>query len=93
MHQQGSRVVLGATRKDKWLRLWVADDGPGMTPEQLARVFKPFYTTKAKGLGVGLPLARRIVERFGGEIQMTSAPGRGARVEIRLRAAELEKAT
>jgi signal transduction histidine kinase len=63
-----------------------------MTPEQLARVFKPFYTTKPKGLGVGLPLAKRIVERCGGEIQIISSPGCGARVEIFLRATEQEKA-
>ncbi|MCJ7839133.1 MAG: ATP-binding protein, partial [Burkholderiales bacterium] len=54
--------------------------GPGMTPEQLKRVFTPFYTTKPKGLGVGLALAKRIVERFGGRIHIDSAPGRGTAV-------------
>lgn len=82
--KQGGRVRMGAVRQDWIVRLWVEDDGPGMTPDQLARVFKPFYTTKPKGLGVGLPLAKRIIERFGGGIHVTSQPGQGARVELSL---------
>jgi signal transduction histidine kinase len=58
-----------------------------MSERQLARIFRPFYTTKPKGLGAGLPLARRIIERFGGAISVTSAPGRGTTVEVRLPAA------
>ena len=62
------------------VELTIRDSGPGMTPDQLKRVFTPFYTTKAKGLGVGLALAKRIVERFGGCIRIDSAPGRGTLV-------------
>jgi signal transduction histidine kinase len=62
------------------VELTVHDSGPGMTPEQLERAFTPFYTTKPKGLGVGLSLAKRIVERFGGRITIDSAPGRGTAV-------------
>lgn len=62
------------------VELTIRDSGPGMTAEQLKRVFTPFYTTKAKGLGVGLALAKRIVERFGGRIAIDSAPGRGTAV-------------
>jgi signal transduction histidine kinase len=51
-------------------------------------VFKPFFTTKAKGLGVGLPLAKRIVERFGGEIHLASEAGHGTSVELILPVAE-----
>lgn len=65
----------------------IADSGAGMGPEQLKRIFKPFYTTKPKGLGVGLPLAKRIVERFGGAIKVRSAPGQGTTVEVVLPAA------
>lgn len=86
--RDGGRVELGAARQDRIIRLWVEDDGPGMTPEQLTRVFKPFYTTKPKGLGVGLPLAKRIVERLGGGIHVSSSPGRGARVELSLPVAD-----
>ena len=62
------------------VELTIRDSGPGMTPDQLKRAFTPFYTTKAKGLGVGLALAKRIVERFGGCIRIDSAPGRGTAV-------------
>jgi signal transduction histidine kinase len=62
------------------IELTVHDSGPGMTAEQLERAFTPFYTTKPKGLGVGLALAKRIVERFGGRITIDSAPGRGTDV-------------
>lgn len=85
--RRAGRIEIGAARGDNSVQLWVQDDGPGMSAEQLARVFKPFYTTKSKGLGVGLPLARRIVERFGGSIRISSQPGRGTRVELTLRSA------
>jgi signal transduction histidine kinase len=62
--------------------LTIRDTGPGMTPEQLKRVFTPFYTTKRTGLGVGLPLAKRIIERFGGRIAIDSTPGRGTTVRL-----------
>jgi len=64
------------------VELTIRDSGPGMTPDQLKRVFTPFYTTKPKGMGVGLALAKRIVERFGGRIRIDSAPGRGTAVRL-----------
>lgn len=64
------------------VELTIRDNGPGMTPDQLKRVFTPFYTTKAKGLGVGLALTKRIVERFGGCIRIDSMPGRGTVVYL-----------
>ena len=56
-------------------------DVPHFT-EQLARVGQPFYTTKARGLGVGLAMARRVVERAGGRLEIDSAPGRGTAVRL-----------
>jgi two-component system sensor histidine kinase HydH len=64
--------------------LEVVDNGPGLTAGQLARVGQPFYTTKPRGLGVGLAMARRIVERAGGRLEIVSAPGRGTAVRLHL---------
>lgn len=67
--------------------LAVGDSGPGMSAEQLAQVGKPFYTTKRRGLGVGLSQVRRIVERYGGRIEIESAPGEGTSVRLFIPAA------
>jgi PAS domain S-box-containing protein len=62
----------------------VKDEGPGIQPDVLERVFEPFFTTKHRGTGLGLPTARRIVERHGGSLQVTSAPGGGTLVLVSL---------
>lgn len=62
------------------VRLAVRDTGRGMAPETLAQVAKPFFTTKTRGLGLGLVLAKRIVERFAGRFAIDSEVGRGTRV-------------
>jgi len=56
----------------------VADNGRGIAPEHLPNIFRPFYTTKGNGTGLGLSLARRIVEDHHGRIDVTSAVGKGA---------------
>ena len=68
------------------VRIEVADTGPGIPPEILARVFEPFFTTKpeGEGTGLGLALARGIVEGHGGTLSVESRPGEGARVLIEL---------
>jgi two-component system sensor histidine kinase HydH len=65
----------------------ISDTGSGIAPGQLEQVFRPFYTTKPQGLGLGLPLVRRAVERFGGEIRIASEPGRGTTFTLELPAA------
>lgn len=83
VQKQGSVALSAALSDDgRRIRVRVSDTGPGMTREQLAKAFRPFFTTKTKGLGVGLPLAKRIVERFGGTISINSEPGRGTRVDL-----------
>ncbi len=74
----GVRVELGENLAgtEVWLR--VADDGPGIEPEALARLFSPFYTSKADGTGLGLPICKKLVEAHDGSIEVSSEPGRGA---------------
>lgn len=56
----------------------VIDTGPGIGAAELARIFEPFYTTKAEGVGIGLALCRSIIEDHDGELRATSRPGHGA---------------
>lgn len=56
----------------------VRDTGRGMTPEVLAKIFKPFFTTRGEGTGLGLSLARSVVHAHGGRIEVSSEPGRGS---------------
>jgi signal transduction histidine kinase len=65
-----------------WLR--VRDNGPGMDAEKLARIWSPFYTSKATGTGLGLALSRKVVEAHGGSIEAASAPGEGTEFLITL---------
>ncbi len=62
----------------------VADEGKGIPAENLPNIFRPFFTTKGHGTGLGLSLARRIVEAHGGQIEVASEVGRGSRFTIRL---------
>jgi PAS domain S-box-containing protein len=66
------------------LTVAVRDDGPGLTPEQQRRIFEPFYTTKTKGTGLGMAIARRIVEAHGGRIAVGPHGPPGAEVLITL---------
>ena len=62
----------------------VSDNGVGLDDEVAGRLFMPFQSRKPNGLGLGLPLARKIVLLHGGEIRIAGAPGEGARVTIEL---------
>jgi signal transduction histidine kinase len=66
------------------VRIQVQDNGLGMTPEQKKRVFDPFYTTKTKGTGLGMVIAKRIVEAHGGSIEIGSGVGPGAEIIVTL---------
>ena len=79
-------VTLAPTAVGNALRLDVADTGAGMPAEVRARIFEPFYTTKGvgEGTGLGLSIVYGIVQRWGGEIQVESAPGKGTRFTITL---------
>jgi len=62
----------------------VEDDGPGLPPEAAEKLFTPFFTTKARGTGLGLPLSLRIVQEHGGALELASGPGRGATARVLL---------
>ncbi|WP_236603980.1 sensor histidine kinase [Sandaracinus amylolyticus] len=81
-------VKVEARRTGDELELVIEDDGPGLSTEAVRRLFEPLFTTRATGVGLGLPLCRRIIEKHGGTIRgynrgQPDAP-EGARFEIRL---------
>jgi len=66
------------------IRLLVQDNGPGIAPELLEKIWRPFFTTKAAGIGLGLAIVRRLVWEHGGDIACTSAEGQGTCFHIML---------
>jgi signal transduction histidine kinase len=65
------------TDEAEGVRVGVRDTGPGLTPESLPRLFEPFYTTKAEGMGMGLAICRSIVEAHGGRLWATACEPNG----------------
>ena len=82
-------IGVAVSRNDDMAVITVKDQGKGIAPEHLPNIFRPFFTTKGHGTGLGLSLARRTVESHGGTIQAQSEPGRGTifTVEIPIRRA------
>lgn len=77
-------VVVSTYATDNRVAIVVADRGAGIAPADLPRVFDPYFTTKRGGTGLGLPIARNIVEGLGGVLSITSQPGRGTEIRIEL---------
>ena len=69
----GGYVRIDVNQARDALRIDVADDGPGIPAHMASRIFEPFYTTKAGGTGLGLPIAQRIIAAHGGSITLTAA--------------------
>jgi signal transduction histidine kinase len=84
--EQGGRLRVEVVRHDRRnLSLRLSDNGKGMTEQQQRMAFRPFFTTKQGGLGVGLVLVKRIMERFGGSVRLSSSEGHGTRVSLSFR--------
>ncbi len=81
---EATRIEIVLTRdvKNDLLSVVLVDNGRGMDPETLAKVRDPFFTTKGKKTGLGIPLLAQAAEQTGGTVSIESAPGRGTRVSI-----------
>lgn len=77
------RFILGP-RSAHTISIAIEDRGPGIAPEHLARVFEPFFTTRRTGSGIGLAIARNVIEGLGGRISVTSTVGTGTRFAVDL---------
>ncbi|TBR16786.1 HAMP domain-containing protein [bacterium] len=77
MPQQGT-VKVGTQIVDRsWVRMDVGDTGPGIPQDVLEKIFTPFYTTKARGTGLGLAVVKKVVDRHGGRVEVATEVGRG----------------
>lgn len=86
---ESGTLRVGWSGRPREVDVWVADDGPGMSAELLARVRRPFVTTRAQGTGLGLAIVDRLVREGGGSFELESAPGRGTTARLRLPRAQV----
>lgn len=77
-------IKVKTAQQDEQIRISVIDNGMGMQPDELKRIFDPFYTTKAQGTGLGLAISYGIVKEHGGELVVASEPGKGTCFQVRL---------
>jgi signal transduction histidine kinase len=74
---EGGNIILSAERVEQKVQLSFADQGSGISPDDLDKIFQPYFTTKDVGIGLGLAITERIVKEHGGEIQVASTRGAG----------------
>jgi PAS domain S-box-containing protein len=82
--QSGGILHVETSQDAEHVKVVFADSGGGIAPENITRIFEPYFTTKSDGNGLGLLIVRRIVRAHGGEVMLESAPGRGLTVTILL---------
>jgi signal transduction histidine kinase len=72
------KLTFSALRKDEMVAIAVKDTGTGITPENMQKLFEPLFTTKARGIGLGLAVSKKLAEANGGRIEVHSEPGVGS---------------
>jgi nitrogen fixation/metabolism regulation signal transduction histidine kinase len=85
------QVSVSAAREDGAIVIQVRDTGPGISPADLQKIFIPFFTTKAKGHGIGLALTHRIITQHGGTLTAANSPEGGAVFTVKLNADDADK--
>ncbi|MCA9068484.1 MAG: hypothetical protein KDA84_06155 [Planctomycetaceae bacterium] len=81
---EGGRITITARKDAGWILLSVSDNGTGIPDDILHRIMDPLFTTKARGIGLGLSIAKAIVEKNNGQLSVRSVPERGAEFTLRL---------
>jgi two-component system nitrogen regulation sensor histidine kinase NtrY len=84
-HARNVNIEVSDDRAAEQIVLTVRDDGAGIPPEILPRVFEPHFSTRTSGSGLGLAISRQIIDGWGGEIEVASTVGKGTTVTIKLR--------
>ncbi len=81
----GGRLSVVARRDGEGVEVGISDTGGGIAPADLARIMEPLYSTKARGLGLGLAISRTVLEKMDGRLRVESEPGRGSTFTVTLR--------
>lgn len=81
---EGGSLHVSLQPSAEQLRIEFADTGVGIAAENLAQIFEPYYSTKDTGIGLGLPLTKKIIEEHGGQITLVSQPGQGTTFTVTL---------
>ena len=94
---EGGTLTVGDAERGSGIEVRIADTGVGIPPDVLKKLGNPFFTTRAQGTGLGLFLAKRLLQTAGGSLEIESAPGRGTACTVRLprhgsRSADAKKA-
>ena len=84
MYAIRSYYALSGSEEDHWVRILIADTGPGIQETTLGKIFNPFFTTKSNGTGLGLSVSYGIVRAHGGSLSVSSSEGQGATFQIDL---------
>jgi signal transduction histidine kinase len=91
--ERAGELILRVDRDGSQASIHVIDTGPGIEPERMREIFRPYVSSKSGGTGLGLPTSRRIVEEHGGRLDAHSAPGRGSDFVIHLPSAAMKTAS
>jgi len=78
------RIGIRVAHDERWCRISMTDNGPGIASDAKERVFEPFFSTRHSGTGLGLSIAKRVIEDHGGKIGIDDIEGGGTEVSLRL---------
>jgi signal transduction histidine kinase len=90
MPEGGQLTVKSEVPSPEWVAVSVADTGVGVPEEHLDKLFEPLFTTKAKGVGLGLAVVKSLVDGHGGTIEVQSKVGKGSTFTVRLPIKEVQ---
>ncbi len=84
MNGKGGELNIDANTEAEYVAVVFKDNGCGIPPENLEKIYEPLFTTKPKGIGLGLAISRRLVEQNGGKVEVASRPGEGTTFTVKL---------